>query len=150
MEMLLAATVMLSGLLLVGLRRVPEGTALTVRRFGRQLRILPPGLRYTLPVIDRVSQRVHLIGHHVHVPVEGDQATRAEVYYQILEPVRAGAALERVDDLVEQQTSQALSSLVDESADSIETLAAQLKHELNQSLTGLGLRVTRCELRPAA
>lgn len=150
MEMLLATTLMLTGLLLVGLRRVPEGTALTVRRFGRRLRILPPGLRYTLPVIDRVTQRVRLIGHRVNVSVEGDQATRAEVYYQILEPVRVGAALERVDALVEQQASRALSGLADEASDSVEALAAQLKHELNRNLMELGLRVTRCELRQAA
>lgn len=150
MEMLFITALMLTGLLLVGLRRVPEDTALTVRRFGRQLRILPPGLRFTLPMVDRVTQRVRLIGHHVQVPLDGDTPAHAEVYYQILEPVRAGAALEQVDALVEQETSQALSELSDQVDEGIETLAIQLKHELNQNLMELGLRVTRCELRSAA
>ncbi len=150
MELLLAPFLMLAGLLLVGLRRVPEDTALTVRRFGRQLRILTPGLRYTVPMIDRVTQRVRLIGHHVNVPLAGDDSAHAEVYYQILEPVRTGAGLERVDALVSQQASQTLQGLADDSDESTEALALQLKHELNQSLMELGLRVTRCELRPQA
>lgn len=150
MEMLLATFLLLFGLILVGLRYVPEDTAFTVRRFGRQLRVLSPGLRFTVPVFDRVTQRVRLIGHQVDVPLDGGRATHAEVYYQILEPERAGAALERVDALVEQHANEALSLLSANALGDIEVLAARLKLELNRNLSELGLRVTRCDLRPDA
>lgn len=150
MEMLLATVLLFFGLILVGLRYVPEDTAFTVRRFGRQLRVLSPGLRFTVPVFDRVTQRIRLIGHQVEVPLDGGRATHADVYYQILEPERTGAALERVDALVEQHANDALSALSANVVGDIDVLAARLKLELNRNLSELGLRVTRCDLRPDA
>ncbi len=148
MNMLLLTLLPLTGLLLGGLRYVPEDTVVTVRRFGRQVRVLTPGLRYTVPMFDRVTQRVRLIGHHVGVTLSGQAATHAEVYYQILEPKRTGSALESIDALVQQHASQALSALPAGGGGDVQQLAMQLKYELNQELAALGLRVTRCDLRP--
>lgn len=150
MSLLIATLLLLTGLILGGLRYVPEDTAVTVRRFGRRLRVLTPGLRYTVPMFDRVTQRVRLIGHHVGVTRDDEAATRAEVYYQILEPRRTGSALEQIDELVEQHASQALLALPPDAAGDVQHLAAQLKHELNRELAALGLRVTRCDLRVGA
>lgn len=134
-----------------GLRYVPEDTALTVHRFGRYTRTLTPGLRFTVPVLDRVAHRVRLVGHQVEVPVHGEAAARAAVYYQILEPQRAGNALDDVDSLVAQRAREALSSLAASDGDgSTEAIAARLKRELNDGLAALGLRVTRCNLRQDA
>ncbi len=44
--LLLIISVPLLAVLLAGLRRVPDGTAYTVRRFGRYARTLGPGLRF--------------------------------------------------------------------------------------------------------
>ncbi len=138
-------------LVLAGLRYVPEDTALTVHRFGRYARTLSPGLRFTVPVLDRIAHRVRLVGHQVEVPVRGEAAARAAVYYQILEPQRAGNALDHVDTLVEQHAIEALSSLAAaDGQDSAELIASRLKRELNEGLAALGLRVTRCNLHPNA
>lgn len=147
MDLLLATFLLLTGLILGGLRYVPEDTVVTVRRFGRQLRVLTPGLRYTVPMFDRVTQRVRLIGHHVGVTLGDEAATHAEVYYQILEPKRTGSALERIDALVEHHASHALSALPPRAAGDAHHLGVQLKHDLNRELAALGLRVTRCDLR---
>ena len=105
------ALLLLPLLALAGLRYVPEDTALTVHRFGRYARTLSPGLRFTVPVLDRIAHRVRLVGHQVEIPVRGESSARAAVYYQILEPQRAGNALDHVDTLVEQHALEALSSL---------------------------------------
>lgn len=128
-----------AGLALAGLHRVPADVALTVHRFGRHHRSLGPGWHWLVPGIERVGHAVGLTGHHLHVPGAGARG-EAELYYQILEPEKAGAALDAVDDWVAAQARDALAQ-VSESAD-------QFKTELNRRLGGVGLRVVRCALHP--
>lgn len=153
MDLILLLTLApLAALAVGGLRRVPEGTACTVHRFGRYARTLSPGLRWTIPFVDHIAHRVHLVGHQVAVPHAADASlpTRGAVYYQILEPQRVGGALDMVDALVQREAGDGLSALLARAAaDDADTLSAQLKAELNQRLADLGLRVTRCKLDPA-
>lgn len=128
--------------MLAGLRRVPEGCAYTVRRFGRYARTLPPGLGFVLPVIERIGQRVSLIGHAVSLreaPLSGS------VYYQIIDPRQAGEALESIDQLVERTARETLQDMPPR--DAIEPgLDLRVRQQLNQALAGRGLRVVRCVL----
>ena len=123
--------------LALGLRRIPAQRVLTVRRLGRYRRTLGPGWHWILPGLERAGGQVELVGHHLHVR---DSAGRgeAELYYQILEPEKAGETLDQVDAWVTAQTREALGQ-ADRSSD-------QLKHELNRRVGRLGLRVIRCSL----
>lgn len=134
-------------LLMAGLRWVPEDTVLTVHRFGRYVRTLTPGLRFTLPLVDQVAHRVRLVGHQLEVPLDREDAARADVYYQILEPKRTGNALENVDAVVRRHVIQALSQRDAAEADDSPRLAVHLR-DLNQDLSEFGLRVTRCQVHP--
>lgn len=131
---------------LTGFRRVPDNSVVTVHRFGRFVRALGPGWRWTLPGLDQLGQPVCLIGHHLDIPAES--GTHAELYYQILEPAQAGEALDRVDALVTDQAREALAALP-AANDDAPTLAESLKAELNRRLGRMGLRVIRCALHPA-
>ena len=126
------------------LRRVPEGCAFTVHRFGRYVRTLPPGFGFVLPLVERVGQRVSLIGHAV--PVQSEQLSAA-VYYQILDPRRAGEALESIDETVARIARDALGQCQQAPGD--ERLDQRFRQRLNQLLADRGLRVVRCVL-PAA
>jgi regulator of protease activity HflC (stomatin/prohibitin superfamily) len=119
-----------------GLRRVPAQNARPVRRFGRYQRTLGPGWHWVVPGLEWTGRDVDLIGHHLRV--EGGEAAQAELYYQIVDPEKAGATLEAVDEFVAGQAREALRS-GGPSAD-------QLKQELNHRLGRLGLRVIRCSL----
>jgi len=146
--MFLLVLLPLLAVMMAGLRWVPEDTVLTVHRFGRYVRTLTPGLRFTLPLVDQVAHRVRLVGHQLEVPLAGEDAARADVYYQILEPKRTGNALENVDAVVQRHVVQALSQLGGaENADHGPRLAVHLR-ELNQDLSEFGLRVTRCQVHP--
>lgn len=147
-ESLLTAACAVVLLGVAGLRRVPEGTACTVHRFGRYVRTLPPGLRLMLPGFDRIAQRVPLVGHQVDLQIGGEPAARAEVFFQILEPGRTGAALERVDAMVADAARERLDTLAPQAEAA--QLAGRLKQDLNDHLGAFGLRVTRCQLRRAA
>lgn len=150
METLLFILLLPLAALTLGVRRVPEGTACTVHRFGRYARTLTPGLRWTIPFVDHIAHRVRLMGHQVAVPTPADDDAATScgaVFYQILEPERAGGALDSVDALVEREAGEGLSAvLARDAANDAEALAAQLKVELNTRLATLGLRVTRCKL----
>jgi regulator of protease activity HflC (stomatin/prohibitin superfamily) len=144
-----------AGLLLAGLRRVPEDTVCTVHRFGRYVRTLTPGLRFTFPFVDHIAHRVRLVGHQIELApyaIDGETAAQGAVYYQILEPERAGDALDDVDALVEREARSSLLALAAGPAarDEAAAMAARLKSDLNLRLGTLGLRITRCQLQLSA
>ena len=128
---------------LTGFRRVPDNCVVTVHRFGRFVRALGAGWRWTVPGLDQVGQPVCLIGHHLDIPAEA--GAHAELYYQILDPAQAGADLDRVDALVTDQARDVLATL----AESPRPLADAVKVELNRRIGSLGLRVIRCSLHAA-
>lgn len=135
----------LLGFVLAGLRRVPEGCAYTVRRFGRYARTLPPGLRFVLPLVERIGQRVSLIGHTVTLH---DAPLKGALYYQIIDPRQAGEALESIDQLVERTASETLRGM--SAPEACEPgFDQRVRQRLNQALADRGLRVVRCVL-PAA
>jgi regulator of protease activity HflC (stomatin/prohibitin superfamily) len=144
-----------AGLAIASLRRVPEDTVCTVHRFGRYARTLTPGLRFTLPFVDRIAHRVRLVGHQVELPMQPLGARTSAcgaVYYQILEPERAGEALDDVDALVAREARAQLAEFAQESSPQTEVsdLGSRLKTDLNRRLAGLGLRVTRCQMQLSA
>lgn len=124
----------------MGFRRVPDNSVVTVHRFGRFVRALGAGWRWTVPGLDQLGQPVCLIGHYLDIP--DATGAHAELYYQILDPAQAGEALDRVDALVTDQARAALASL----DGSPRPLAEALKAELNRRIGSLGLRVIRCSL----
>ena len=119
---LAAALVLALALAAAGLRRVPAQNARPVRRLGRHRRILGPGWHWIVPLLERTGRDVDLIGHRLRVDA-GPALRRAELYYQIVDPEKAGEALDaggRSPD--------------------------QLKLELNRRLGRFGLRVIRCSM----
>jgi regulator of protease activity HflC (stomatin/prohibitin superfamily) len=126
-------------LVAAGLRRVPSQRVLTVRRLGRYRRTLGPGWHWIVPGLERLGGGVDLIGHHLHVRGGGEQ--EAELYYQIMDPAKAGETLDQVDAWVADQAREAL----------VQTASTpdQLKSELNRRVARLGLRVVRCSLHVA-
>ncbi|GAB2498779.1 hypothetical protein [Arenimonas alkanexedens] len=125
---------------LTGFRRVPDNCVVTVHRFGRFVRALGAGWRWTVPGLDQLGQPVCLIGHHLDVSAEA--GGHAELYYQILDPAQAGADLDRVDALVTDQARDVLATLPSPAVE-------QFKAEINRRVAAMGLRVIRCDLRAA-
>lgn len=150
--LLLAALLLPIAMAFAVLRRVPEGQAWTVHRFGRYVRTLQPGVHAVWPAVDRIGRQVQLIGHHIELPARafGADGGNADLYYQILDPLPTGQGLESVDEMVQHQADDALSSvtaeLAQQPAGSSSATAEALKTELNRRLARMGLRVIRCAL----
>src|SRR5207342_944568 len=97
--LLLAALMLVLALVATGLRRVPAQRVAAVRRFGRYQRTLGPGWHWLSP-LERKGASIELLNHHLHVDRGG---LDAELYYQILDPEKAGETLERMDDFVAEE-----------------------------------------------
>ena len=117
-----------------GWRRVPDGCVATLSRGGQYRRPLSPGWHWLVPGVERLGAPVPLIGHQLAVRTT---AAHAALHFQILEPERAGATLDGVDDWVGAQAREALRSLPDAGSE-------MLKQELNRRVADHGVRVVRC------
>lgn len=146
------AALTLLTLSLAAVRRVPEGQAWTVHRFGRYVRTLQPGTHLVWPLLDWISQHVALTGHRIELPTRafGADNASADLYYQILDPMATRDGLETVDAMVLRQADDALTSvaasLPQQQAGWSSAVADALKTELNARLGRMGLRIIRCAL----
>lgn len=124
-------------------RRIPEGQVYALRRPGGHMRLLGAGIHFILPLIERVAHKVSLAGSAVTVDTDG--LPRAVVYFQLLDPARAGSAIGAVPTLVANRTRQLLREEQPAAGN-----AARLKQRLNEALHDSGLLVARVDLRPVS
>ncbi|HET6631811.1 MAG TPA: SPFH domain-containing protein [Rhodanobacteraceae bacterium] len=142
--------------LLTSLRRIPEGQVYSVRRRGRPTRLLLPGLHFLLPLVDHITHKISLAGHTLQVeeplPTTGGVAriVKGLVYWQVLEPDRADAVIDRADELILRRALDAVCAIEDPSTEPGPTRNARLKQALNQSLRARGMLITRVDLNVAA
>lgn len=139
------------------IKRIPEGQVYTLRRLGRPTRMLTSGTHMVLPLVERVAHKISLTGHALQlderVALAGDgtpTALRGKVYWQVLEPDRADAVIERADELIRTRTLNALREAENPAAEDGRARNVRLKQALNASLRERGVLVTRVELDLAA
>jgi|SRR6185312_915008 len=121
---------------LVCVRRIPEGQAYTLRRVDGHLRTVGAGVHLVLPLIERVAHKIRLFGNVVDVAVPGN--LRGRVYFQVLDAKRADAVIDGIADLLRTRVP----ALVTQAAPD----TAVLKVELNRELNTRGVLVTRVQL----
>lgn len=147
----------LAGVLLMGLTRVPEGQVFSIRRLRSAPRLLMPGLYLLVPLVDRIVHKISLTGHTLSVeaplPQTGGDAARmvqGRVYWQVLEPERADAVIDRADELIRRRALDAFCACDDPDNEPCPARNARLKQALNQSLRARGMLITRVDLNLAA
>lgn len=145
-------------LLLASWRRVPEGFAYTVERFGRYVRTLQPGLRWVLPLAERIGARQDLRERHSELRV-ADLLTRDRIglrmqltcFHQVVDPARASYEVEDLDQalaallgvtLRNQIAAQDLDALLVARS----RLGAELLATCESTAASWGLHLTRVEL----
>jgi regulator of protease activity HflC (stomatin/prohibitin superfamily) len=144
--MIWMALVALGTLAVASIRRIPEGQVYTLRRFGGHTRVVPAGMHFMVPLIERVAHKISLTG--ARIPVDGliapDCRYRGIVYFQVLDPVRADRVIDGVDGLVRTRT-RTLFGEADLPHDA-DGRRQWLKQALNSDLRERGLLVTRVDL----
>lgn len=151
MLLLILATFLLLALLLAGVvRRVPQGQVWSLHRFGRPVRMLGPGTRLVLPLVDRVGHKISLHGRVLRVAADPARPGNALlIYWQVLEPDRADAVIGNAEELLGQAARRALDEARDADRGSATGQRAWIKQALNQHLRARGMLVTRVELQLA-
>lgn len=137
-----------AGLFASAVRHVPMGQVYSVYRQGKPARLLSPGRHVVMPLVERVRHRIDLGGQVLSLAQTrvGSRDVAGKVYWQVLEPERADAVIEDVEQLIRRGAMDAFSDQADGLSDDRTDLGMHLKQHLNGALRQRGMMVTRVEL----
>jgi regulator of protease activity HflC (stomatin/prohibitin superfamily) len=140
--------IVIAGLTASAVRHVPLGQVHSLYRQGKPMRLLLPGNHVVLPLLDRVAHRIDLSGQMLRFEQArlGSRDVRGTVYWQVLEPERADAVIDQVDQLIRRGAADALRNEVEAAVDDGRDLCGRMKLALNGMLRERGMMVTRVEL----
>ncbi len=135
----------------VCVKRIPEGQVYTLRRLGKPARTLTPGLHVVVPLIERIAHKISVAGYTLpveeRVQLDGHpqpETLRGRVWWQVLDPERADAVIDRADEMIRTRVLGALPEVAD--TDNVRARNLRLKQALNGALRERGVLVTRVEL----
>ncbi len=132
----------------LSVKRIPEGQVYTLhRRHHPQPKLLTPGTHWIVPLRDHIAHKISLTGRILQLDETlGEVASRVRgtVYWQVLEPIRADAVIDRADLLIREQALDGFRNHHD-----LDPVARnlELKSRLNQALKPEGVFITRVDLR---
>jgi regulator of protease activity HflC (stomatin/prohibitin superfamily) len=139
------------------IKRIPEGQVYTLRRLGKPAGTLTPGMHVVVPLIERIAHKISISGYTLaieeRVNVEGHPAAetlRGRVWWQVLDPERADAVIDRADEMIRTRVLGALPEVANDTTEDVRARNLRLKQALNGSLRDRGVLVTRVELDLAA
>ena len=135
----------------VSIKRIPEGTVYTLRRYNGRARMLQPGTHWIWPLLERVVHRISLAGHALaleeSLPFEqGMRRLNGKVFWQVLDAARADAMIDSADEMIRSCTLNAVRSVENPAEETLDARNGRLKTALNESLRERGIVVTRVQL----
>ncbi|HYD98769.1 MAG TPA: SPFH domain-containing protein [Alphaproteobacteria bacterium] len=146
-------------LVVLGVRTVPQGSAMVVERLGRFNRVLTPGLNFIVPVIDSVRARPSLMETVLDVPeqqvITRDNAiVRVDgvVFYQVLDAARATYEIANLQNALLNLTMTNIRTVMgsmdmDELLSQRERINADLLRAVDEATNPWGVKVARIEIR---
>ena len=144
-------TVFLAALFASAIRHVPSGQVYSLYRQGKPVRLLQPGVHMVLPLLERVANKINLAGQVLRFeePLADSREVCGTVNWQVLEPERADAVFDHVDQLIRRSAHEALCAEGGVAHADRRLLGTQMKQSLNKALRERGIMVTRVELDAA-
>src|ERR687893_1018459 len=143
----------------LGGRRVPQGYAYTVERFGRYSRTLGPGLVLIIPYIERIGHKINIMEQVLDVPSQ-EAFTRdnagvtidAAAFYQILDPARASYEVSDLQQALLTLTMTNIRTVVgsmdlDQLLSHRDEINERLLRVMDAAASPWGAKVTRVEIK---
>jgi regulator of protease activity HflC (stomatin/prohibitin superfamily) len=139
----------------VSIKRIPEGQVYTLRRLGKPAGTLTAGTHLVFPLVERIAHKISITGYTLAVEERLEpesvaaRTLRGRIWWQVLDPERADAVIDRADDLIRLRLRDAVEG-TDAADPDLRSRNLRIKQTLNGSLRERGVLVTRVELDLAA
>lgn len=143
-------------------KSVPQGENWTVERFGRFIRTLDPGLRFLIPLMDRVGAKISMKETALDIEqqevITKDNAmvvADAIAFYQVVDASKAAYEVRNLEQslkYISQTNLRAVlgSMVLDEALSNRDSINLRLLSVIDHASTPWGVKVTRVEIRDLA
>lgn len=143
-------------------KSVPQGENWTVERFGRYTRTLEPGLRFLIPLMDRVGRKIGMMETVLDVEeqevISRDNAmvvADAVAFYQVVDASKAAYEVKNLElalkNISQTNIRAVLGSMdLDEALSNREAINLKLLSVIDHASTPWGVKVTRVEIKDLA
>ena len=143
-------------------KSVPQGENWTVERFGRYTRTLDPGLRFLVPLMDRVGSKINMMETVLDIEqqevITRDNAmvvADAIAFYQVVEASRAAYEVRNLEQALKNISQTNIRAVLgsmdlDEALSNRDAINTRLLSVIDAASTPWGVKVTRVEIRDLA